>query len=63
MFVFFSNSKSLFFIPIPPENPPSVPAELMTRCQGIMIGIGLAPSAPPTALTALGFFILFAIQA
>ncbi len=58
-----SNDSSFFFIPSPPENPPSVPAELITRCQGMIIGIGFAPTACPTALAASGFLILRATQA
>jgi len=58
-----SKPSSLFFIPSPPENPPSVPAELITRCQGMMIGMGFAPIAWPTARAARGDLILFAIQA
>lgn len=63
MLLFFSISSSFFFIPSPPENPPSVPAELITRCQGMMIGMGLAPIAWPTARAARGFLIRLAIQA
>jgi len=58
-----SSSSNFFFSLRPAENPPSEPAELITRCQGMMIGIGLAPNAWPTARTALGFFIVLAIQA
>ncbi len=58
-----SSSSSFFFNLSPAENPPSEPAELITRCQGMMIGMGLAPNAWPTARTAFGFFILLAIQA
>lgn len=61
--MFFSNSSSFFFIPSPPENPPSVPAELITRCQGMTIGTGLAPIAWPTALEAREFLIRLAIHA
>jgi hypothetical protein len=65
MFLFFaaSNSNNLFFTSIPPENPPSEPAEPMTRCQGMMIGTGFAPRAFPTARAAFGLPILPAIQA
>ncbi len=57
-----SRSSSFFFNSSPSENPPSVPAEVMTRCQGMMMGMGLAPIARPTALTAFGFLMRFAIQ-
>ena len=60
---FISNSRSCFFIPTPAENPPSVPAEPMTRCQGTIIGMGFAPKAWPTARAAFGFLTLFAIHA
>jgi hypothetical protein len=58
-----SRASSFSFIPIPPENPPSEPAELITRCQGMMIGNGFAPSAWPTARAARVFLILLAIHA
>ncbi len=53
---------SFFFSSIPPENPPSDPAEPTTRCQGMRSGTGFAPIAWPTAREAFGFLILFAIQ-
>ena len=59
----FQGFSSSFFIPSPPENPPSVPAELMTRCQGMKTGMGLAPMAWPTALADPGLPIRSAIQA
>ena len=46
---------SIFFLSTnPPANPPSVPAELMTRCQGMSTGTGFAALACPTARAACG---------
>ena len=39
---------------VEPPYPPSVPSPAMTRWQGIRIGSGLRPIAPPTACAAPG---------
>ncbi len=47
-------------IPLPPEKPTSSPFFPMTLWQGMMIGIGFFPLAPPIALTALILQVLSA---
>jgi hypothetical protein len=57
----FSRASRQALVSSPPANPVNFPVEPMTRWHGAMMEMGFFPIAAPTARTALGFLICFAI--
>ncbi len=56
-----SNASKRALASSPPANPVNLPVEPITRWHGAIMEMGFFPLAAPTARTALGFWICFAI--